>query len=127
MKQSTRKGALTKGLRRGQIPFDRIVISVLLVLLVIIPFIVKEPFYMHIFIMIFLFGYLGTAWGLVGQSGQLSFGHAAFVGLGAYTSTILFLNLGVSPWLGMFVGAMTATIAGVIIGPLPSALSCRYM
>jgi ABC-type branched-subunit amino acid transport system permease subunit len=62
--------------------FNWIVVALLLVIAVITPFILKgHPYYVHIFILVFLFGYLSTAWGLVGQSGQLSFGHAVFVGL----------------------------------------------
>jgi len=116
MKQGTGIGALAERLRRRQIPSGWIVIPVLLILLVILPFVWKQPFYVNIFILIFLFGYLATAWGLVGQSGQLSFGHAAFFGLGAYTSTLLYTQVGVSPWLGMLVGAVVAVIAGAIIG-----------
>lgn len=117
MKQGTGIRALVERLRRRQTPFGLIVIAVLLIVLVIIPFALKgEPFYVNILILIFLFGYLSTAWGLVGQSGQLSFGHAAFFGLGAYTSTVLYTQVGVSPWLGMLVGAVLAVIAGAIIG-----------
>ena len=116
MKQGMGIGALSERLRRKQIPSGRIVLPVLLIVLVILPFVWKESYYIHIFVLIFLFGYLATAWGLVGQSGQLSFGHAAFFGLGAYTSTILYTQLGVSPWLGMLVGAVVAVIAGAIIG-----------
>jgi branched-chain amino acid transport system permease protein len=51
-----------------------------------------------------------------GFAGVLPLGHAAFVGIGAYTSTILFLQYGISPWLGMLVGGVLATFAGVLIG-----------
>jgi branched-chain amino acid transport system permease protein len=43
-------------------------------------------------------------------------GHAAFIGIGAYTSTILSLQFGISPWLGMIVGGIIAAIVGVLIG-----------
>jgi branched-chain amino acid transport system permease protein len=68
-------------------------------------------------ILIFLYAYLGQSWKVLGgYAGQLSLGHATFLGLGAYTSTLLFMNLGVTPWLGMFAGAGLAAICGVIIG-----------
>lgn len=98
-------------------PFGWRVIAILLVLAVIIPFALKsEPFYVNIFIMIFLFGYLGTAWGLVGQSGQLSFGHAAMFGIGAYTSTVIFRETGITPWMGMWLGVVFAAVFGLGIG-----------
>lgn len=71
---------------------------------------------MNLLIMIFLMGYFTTAWGIVAQTGQLSFGHAAYIGIGAYTSTILFSQYSVSPWIGMVVGGCVAVIFGAIIG-----------
>jgi branched-chain amino acid transport system permease protein len=109
MKQGT-------GIGRSRFPFRWIVIIVLLIVLVIIPFVVQAPNSIHILIMIFYMGYLATAWGLVGQGGQLSFGHAAFLGLGAYTTGVLFQDFGITPWLGMWAGVAVATIAGFIIG-----------
>jgi len=109
MKQGT-------GIVGSQFPFRWIVIAVLMIALVIMPFVVQKPSSIHILIMIFYMGYLATAWGLVGQGGQLSFGHAAFLGLGAYATGILFRDFGITPWLGMWVGVAIATIAGLIIG-----------
>jgi branched-chain amino acid transport system permease protein len=51
-----------------------------------------------------------------GFAGVLPLGHAAFVGIGAYTSTILSLQYGLSPWLGMIVGGILATLVGILIG-----------
>jgi branched-chain amino acid transport system permease protein len=104
-------------MKQRSIPFNWIAVGVLLAIAVIIPFVLeKHPYYVHIFILVFLFGYLSTAWGLVGQSGQLSFGHAVFIGLGGYTSTILFMDYGVTPWVGMLAGVIVATLFGLIIG-----------
>jgi branched-chain amino acid transport system permease protein len=104
-------------MKSRSISLNWIVVAILLAIAAVIPFILRNhPYYVHIFILIFLFGYLSTAWGLVGQSGQLSFGHAVFVGLGGYTSTILFMDYGVTPWAGMFVGVLVASLFGLIIG-----------
>jgi branched-chain amino acid transport system permease protein len=108
---------LTPAMKQKTISFGWIVAAFLLVIGVIVPFVLKnDPYYVHIFILVFLFGYLSTAWGLVGQSGQLSFGHAVFVGLGGYTSTILFMDYGITPWVGMFAGVIVAALFGLIIG-----------
>jgi len=73
--------------------------------------------------MILFFAYLGVAWNILGgYAGQFSFGHAAFFGLGAYTSTLLHLHYGVSPWIGMLLGGL----AGVLLGLLSGFLSFRY-
>jgi branched-chain amino acid transport system permease protein len=82
-----------------------------------LPMVVRSPTYLHIVILLFLYAYLTTSWNLVGGfAGVLPLGHATFVGIGAYTSTILSLQYGISPWIGMLVGAVIACIVGVIIG-----------
>ncbi|RMF90134.1 MAG: branched-chain amino acid ABC transporter permease, partial [Nitrospinota bacterium] len=81
-----------------------------------VPLFMEDMYFLHIFILVFYFAYLGTAWSLVGMAGQLSIGHAAFLGLGGYTSTLLFMDLGVTPWIGMWVGAVLSAVVGVIIG-----------
>jgi branched-chain amino acid transport system permease protein len=72
---------------------------------------------LNVFLLIFLFGYLGQCWNILGgYAGQLSLGHAAYVGVGAYTSTLLYVNFGVSPWIGMLAGAGLAGLFGLVIG-----------
>jgi len=72
-----------------------------------------------IFTLIFFYGFLGQSWNIVGgYAGQLSAGHAAFVGVGAYTSATLSINYGLTPWVGMFVGALFAAALGAVIGYL---------
>jgi branched-chain amino acid transport system permease protein len=72
-----------------------------------------------VFIFIFFYGYLGQAWNVLGgYGGQLSAGHAAFVGVGAYATTLLSMQWGLSPWIGMLVGAVLAAGLGAIIGGL---------
>jgi branched-chain amino acid transport system permease protein len=82
-----------------------------------LPLVLRSPTYLHILILLYLYAYLTTSWNLVGGfAGVLPLGHAAFVGIGAYTSTILYLQYGVSPWIGMIVGGVLAAVAGIIIG-----------
>jgi len=82
-----------------------------------LPLVVTSATYLHILILLFLYAYLTTSWNLVGGfAGVLPLGHATFVGIGAYTSTILSLQYGISPWIGMLVGAVLSSIVGVIIG-----------
>lgn len=108
--------ALFQRLRRREWPFVWIVPIVFFAVFAALPSVVENPYYLDILINILLMGYLSTAWGLVAQSGQLSFGHAAFIGIGAYTTAILNQQLGISPWAGMWIGAVLATGIGAIIG-----------
>lgn len=80
---------------------------------------VLSSYALTIFILILFYGFLGQAWNIVGgYTGQLSVGHAAFVGVGAYTAATLSAEWGLTPWVGMFVGAALAAVLGAIIGYL---------
>lgn len=82
-----------------------------------LPIVMRSPTYLHILILLYLYAYLTTSWNLVGGfAGVLPLGHAVFVGIGAYTSTVLSLQYGVSPWIGMLVGGLIAACVGVLIG-----------
>jgi len=73
-----------------------------LILLALLVAVVQNAFVLHLLIMVFTSVALGLAWNVIGgYGGQLSLGHAAFYGIGAYTSTLLSIHLGVTPWLGM--------------------------
>ena len=95
----------------------RVYVSVLvLALLLIIPLTAGSPFVYHLFILICSYAALASAWNIVGGfAGQLSLGHAVFYGVGAYTTTLLMINLGISPWIGMFVGAILSSAVAVVI------------
>ena len=77
------------------------------------------PYTLAIAINVLFFAYLGQAWNLVGgYAGQLSAGHAAFVGIGGYTAAVLAAETGLSPWIGMLVGGALAGLLGGVIGYL---------
>ena len=92
-----------------------IVVSILA--LFITPLFIKSPYYQDLLFMMFFYAVLAGAWNFIGGfAGQISLGHTAFFGIGAYTSTLLYLNLGLSPWLGMLAGALLAVLVGICIG-----------
>ncbi|PZU25571.1 MAG: branched-chain amino acid ABC transporter ATP-binding protein [Shinella sp.] len=81
----------------------------------LVPVAIGDQFVYHVFITICLFAGLSTAWNIVGGfAGQLSLGHAIFYGIGAYAGIIL-MNMGISPWIGMFAGAAVAVVAAIVI------------
>lgn len=66
--------------------------------------------------LVFLFAAMGQSWNVVGGlANQISLGHAAFFGIGAYTSTLLLIHLGLSPWLGMVAGGVLGGVAAALI------------
>ena len=91
---------------RKKIPLGGWAAGAILALFLIVPLFIHNPYLLHIFVLVFLFAYLGTAWSLVGMAGQLSLGHAALMGIGGYVSTLMFMEWGVTPWLGMIVGGI---------------------
>jgi branched-chain amino acid transport system permease protein len=95
--------------------------------LIALPQVVKSSFAVDIFIRILLFSFIGVAWNLIGgYAKQLSLGHAAYFGLGAYTSTILQVNHDISPWIGMVAGGVVAMLASLPIGWLCFRLRGPY-
>ncbi len=85
--------------------------------LVAFPWLVEGSFPRHTLITLLMYAALAQAWNVLGgYAGQLSFGHAAFFGIGAYTSAVLLRDLGLTPWLGMWVGGLLATGVGLLVG-----------
>ena len=102
-------------------------LGVLVVILLALPLVVKNSFAIDICIRVLLFSFIGVAWNLIGgYAKQLSLGHAAFFGLGAYTSTILQIDFGISPWIGMIAGGVVAALASLPIGWLCFRLRGPY-
>ena len=95
--------------------------------LIAAPLVVASNFALDILIRILLFAFIGTSWNLLGgYAKQFSLGHAAFFGLGAYTSSLLEIKFGVSPWLGMLAGGGAAALASLPIGWLCFRLRGPY-
>ncbi len=93
------------------------VLAGLAVIAAALAFVLKDKFYLHVLIMMMFYAATSSAWNIVGGfAGQLSLGHAAFFGIGAYTSSLLFIDRGVSPWIGMLVGGLLATLVAGAIG-----------
>jgi len=102
-------------------------VGALAAIAVALPLLVSSTFAIDIFIRILLFAFIGVAWNLMGgYAKQLSLGHAAYFGLGAYTSTILLIRYGVSPWIGMLAGGIVAMLASLPIGALCFRLRGPY-
>jgi len=86
--------------------------------LVALPWLVSS-YVVTVLIFIFFYAYLGQAWNIVGgYAGQLSAGHAAFVGVGGYAAALLSMHAGLTPWIGMWIGGVLAAALGAVIGYL---------
>jgi branched-chain amino acid transport system permease protein len=104
-----------------------IALAVGIAVMAALPLAVTSAFALDILIRILLFAFIGTAWNLLGgYAKQLSLGHAAFFGLGAYTSTLLQIDFGISPWIGMAAGGVVGMLASLPIGWLCFRLRGPY-
>ncbi len=87
----------------------------LLILLALPKFL--SSYALGVFILIFFYAYLGQSWNvLTGYTGMISLGHSLYVGIGAYMTYLLTLTLGLSPWIGMWIGGICAGLIGLVIG-----------
>ena len=100
---------------------SRTLAVLLLTLLVAAPFLplgVTREYTIHVIVQIFIWSFIGGAWSLMGRFGLTSLGHGAFLGIGAYTTTLLWNFFDVTPWLGTLVAvALTAIFAVVVAYP----------
>ena len=103
---------LADGLSRRTV----ILLAVLLAAFVVAPWIAND-YLLTVLILILYFAYTGQAWNIMmGFAGQLSLGHAIYVGLGGYIAAVLFTCFGIGPWIGLLAGLPVAVACGAIIG-----------
>ena len=99
----------------------RVIGAALLVLVGLAPFVPMggmRQYVLHVIIQIFIWSFIGGAWSLMGRFGLVSLGHGAFLGLGAYTTTLLWNFFGLTPWLGVLVAmALTVVLAALVAYP----------
>lgn len=101
--------------------FPLLALSSLLLLLV------ENPYYIDMILMTFFYAAMGMAWNFIGGfCGQLSLGHTVFFGIGGYSAALLFLRLGITPWLGMFAGAGISALVSYLLGRVVFRLRGPY-
>jgi branched-chain amino acid transport system permease protein len=84
--------------------------------LLFVPLLGLTDYHLHLLILVLLWGFVYTAWSLMGRFGLVSLGHGAFLGIGAYGVTMLWNHLGVTPWLGAPLAMLLAALVAVIVG-----------
>jgi branched-chain amino acid transport system permease protein len=91
------------------------------------PLVVRDAFFLDSLVLILIWGAAAAAWNVAGgYAGQISLGHSAFFGLGAYGAAILGARWELSPWLGLAAGALVAMAIGLVIGYLSNRLRGPY-
>ncbi len=94
-----------------------IVLAILGLISLVFPLLIHSDYYQHLVIIALMWVVIGSSWNLLaGYTGQVSFGHAIFFGVGAYTAGIFVTKLDVSAWWGMMFGGITAMIIALFVG-----------
>jgi branched-chain amino acid transport system permease protein len=102
-------------------------LAVVLLVLLIIPRFTSDYFLLDSLILVYLFVIQGHGWNILGgYAGQISLGHAVFVAIGAYTTMILQLYYGITPFIGLWVGGLLAAFTGFVLGALTFRLRYHY-
>ena len=84
--------------------------------LIALPFVYREPYHLHLAILILIWSFAYTSWSMMGRFGLVSLGHGGFMGVGAYVTALLWNHLGVSPWLGIPVAMFAAAMLAIVVG-----------
>ncbi len=103
-----------------------VLVGLILLVFILIPTVVKSPYILNIFVLVFYMSTLSMAWNLLGgMTGQNSLGHAAYMGLGAYACCLLVVKTGANPWLAAVFGM--AVVLLVVIRFRPTGILGWYM
>ena len=90
--------------------------------LVLLPFVYRSPYPLHIMIVILIWSFAYTSWSVMGRFGLVSLGHGGFMGVGAYVTALLWNYKGISPWLGI----PLALLAGGLLAALVAYPCFRF-
>jgi len=102
---------------RGRITIPLAAIGIFAVAYALASAYVTDQYYQLMLTLVLIWAVMGSSWNLLsGYAGLISFGHAAFFGLGAYTVTLLLTQFDVSPWFGIPGGALVGAVAAMVIG-----------
>src|SRR5437879_13299192 len=93
----------------------------------LVPLVRRDAFFLDSLVLILMWGALSAAWNVAGgYAGQVSLGHAAFFGIGAYSTALMTARFQQSPWLGFLLGVALSIVAGGVIGYLSNRLRGPY-
>src|SRR5512139_3732515 len=90
--------------------------ALVILFLLLLPLFERDPYILHVLIEVGMVSLSALGLWLIMLTGQLSFGQVAFVAIGAYTSCLLVMKLGLSTWVTLPVSGVTAALFGVAIG-----------
>jgi branched-chain amino acid transport system permease protein len=107
---------------------NKLWISFAFIIVALFPPLFLSQYWLHVMIISLFYVMMASSWNLIaGFTGQVSFAHAAFSGVGAYTSGMLTVYLGLPPWLGILIGMGVAALLGFGLGYLCIRMGGIYL
>ena len=85
------------------------------VVLIALPLVHRDPYHIHILVLILIWSFAYTSWSMMGRFGLTSLGHGGFMGVGAYVTALLWNHLGVSPWFGIPIALVSAGALALVV------------
>jgi branched-chain amino acid transport system permease protein len=86
-----------------------------LVALIALPFVYRDPYHLHLLVLILIWSFAYTSWSIMGRFNLVSLGHGGFMGVGAYVTALLWNHLGVSPWIGIPISMVVAGALALVV------------
>jgi branched-chain amino acid transport system permease protein len=86
-----------------------------LAIAVALPFVHRDPYHLHIMVLILIWSFAYTSWSIMGRFGLVSLGHGGFMGVGAYITALLWNHLGITPWIGIPLSMVGAGVLALVV------------
>jgi branched-chain amino acid transport system permease protein len=86
-----------------------------LIVLIGLPIFYKQPYHLHVLVLILIWSFAYTSWSMMGRFGLVSLGHGGFMGVGAYGTALLWNHMGMSPWIGIPISMAAAGVLALIV------------
>jgi branched-chain amino acid transport system permease protein len=83
--------------------------------LIALPFVYRDPYHVHLLVLILIWSFAYTSWSIMGRFGLVSLGHGGFMGVGAYVTALLWNHLGITPWVGIPVSMAAAGLLALVV------------
>jgi branched-chain amino acid transport system permease protein len=83
--------------------------------LIALPFLYRDPYHLHLLVLILIWSFAYTSWSIMGRFNLVSLGHGGFMGVGAYVTALLWNHLGVSPWIGIPISMVMAGLLALVV------------
>src|SRR5438105_13527226 len=101
--------------REALVNARNLLLAIVAAALIALPFVYRQPYHLHVMVLILIWAFAYTSWSMMGRFGLVSLGHGGFMGIGAYVTALLWNHLGVSPWIGIPLSMATAGVLALIV------------